>query len=228
MTDIVLQPRSGEHKRSLIWLHGIGGNPDGHSGYFLNEDISMIDQYTKVIIPEAKERKITATAGMTLTSWFDFFTLEAKPQEAICRESFQESFDGLVKLIKEEEAVLPNGLRDVFVGGFSQGACLAMEVALSTEMELGGLIACNSFYLNFQPIQQLKTPICIYYAQEDPVMPSLLLSYTFKRLLNKRSGVHFIVDTHDMHDISSDGLLQIRNWFSSVVSENPRLVICKL
>eukprot|EP00198_Chlamydomonas_reinhardtii_P014037 XP_001703374.1 predicted protein [Chlamydomonas reinhardtii] len=70
---IELNP-AGEHKSTMIMLHGLGDTGDGWSdiGYMYKSSLPN----TKFIFPHAPRRPITINFGMSMPGWYDIASLE--------------------------------------------------------------------------------------------------------------------------------------------------------
>jgi phospholipase/carboxylesterase len=82
------------------------------------------------------------------------------------------------KLIKHEVSLLGNADK-VFLGGFSQGAALALATYLSLkDHQLGGVVTCSGGHLAIidwekVDIQMKKlTPLLFYHGADDPIFPA--------------------------------------------------------
>ena len=65
----------GEHKYSLIWLHGLGDSAQGFISIFAEREHSFVPSTCKVILPTAPIRAVTLNQGMKMNSWYDITTL---------------------------------------------------------------------------------------------------------------------------------------------------------
>jgi len=57
-------PARGVHKKTVFWLHGLGDSANGVLPMFDNNIWNPFDKYTKMILLNAKERKVTLNGGM--------------------------------------------------------------------------------------------------------------------------------------------------------------------
>ncbi len=133
----------GPHKATLVFIHGLGDNGQGWSvelGHFLSKT------GVKIVCPNAPISPVSANRGMKMPSWFDIVAFDEKvlldeskdPAKAIVESSSQ------VKDVVREECRHIDS-KHVFVGGFSQGGCVALHAGLSFELPLGGIISCSGW-----------------------------------------------------------------------------------
>ena len=64
----------GEHKYTLIWLHGLTHDASFFLKEFLDPKMKVIPENCKVIMPTAPLRQVTGLEGKTVHSWFNFYT----------------------------------------------------------------------------------------------------------------------------------------------------------
>ena len=64
-----------EHKRTLIWLHGINAYAEEFESIFDNHKLTPIDKNTKVILLNAGIKSISVAYGMKMNSWFDIHNI---------------------------------------------------------------------------------------------------------------------------------------------------------
>lgn len=61
--DIILHPKS-YHKRTIIFLHGLGDTAEGYLDMFTDPKLCPVCPNTKVVLPTAKLRKVTVNMGI--------------------------------------------------------------------------------------------------------------------------------------------------------------------
>ena len=68
--DAVIIEANGEHKASVIWLHGLGA--DGHDFESIVPEMKLSnDLGIKFIFPNAPIRPVTINNGMAMRAWYD-------------------------------------------------------------------------------------------------------------------------------------------------------------
>lgn len=147
-----------EAKKALILLHGRGANA---------QDILTLAPYLNVtdfaiLAPEA-----------TNHAWYPYSFMAPhqanEPWLSSALDILKQTFDDIVNA-----GILPSR---IFIGGFSQGACLALEFAARNAQKLGGVIAFsggligeeidrNNYQTDFE-----QTPIFIGCSDVDPHIP---------------------------------------------------------
>ena len=150
--EINLVPKSGKYDYILIFLHGLLGSSSDFLDKFNKKDGPIPDNF-KIILPCASEQFVTRL-NFSTTSWFDLYGInnDVIVEKDIDYEGLNESADLIKKIIKDEVKNVGNNYTRIFVGGFSQGACLSYQIGLSFEHTLGGIIP-------FCAIPHSQTPI---------------------------------------------------------------------
>jgi phospholipase/carboxylesterase len=184
-----------EAEKVLVMLHGRGANA---------EDIMSISDYlnlknTHIIAPQA-----------TNNAWYPYSFLAPRQQN----EPWLSSALQVLKEILSN--VMTTGLKSqqVFILGFSQGACLTLEFATGNAQPFGGVVAFTGGLIgdilneenytgNFQ-----KTKVFIGNSDKDPHVP-MARSEESKRIM-ERLGAEVTLKIYPgmLHTINEDEL----NW----------------
>ncbi|MEP6950594.1 MAG: dienelactone hydrolase family protein [Ginsengibacter sp.] len=184
-----------EAEKVLIMLHGRGANA---------EDIISLSEYLKlqdthIIAPQA-----------TNNEWYPYSFLSPRQQN----EPWLSSALQVLKEILIDIIVAGFKSEQVFILGFSQGACLALEFATQNAQPFGGIIAFTGGLIgdvlqdenyrgNFQ-----KTKVFIGNSDRDPHVP-VTRSEESKKILEKLGAeVTLKIYTGMAHTVNDDEL----NW----------------
>jgi len=128
----------GEHKATVIILHGLGDTAAGWAslaGMFAIPGV-------KFVFPTAPMRPITLNNGMVMTGWYDLSSLD-KVEEQEDEDGIRESWRFVQDLVSEEEAAGIDASK-VIVGGFSQGGAIAMMAARSKK-KLAAIVGLSTY-----------------------------------------------------------------------------------
>lgn len=200
----VIQP-TGAHKASLVYLHGFmcdgygylvepedfyrpkakkkskdkkkgSSTKKGKSDDQEDEEEQEYEPWPglKVICPSAPTRSITAHDGEESSAWYDYLTdFDGEAEDDQPGEHLEEQARRIHAILDAEAAKV--GARNVFLGGASQGCCMAMHAALTYERELGGVIGTMGHPLTSSPVTPewlaLKVPVYCYIGLADSTMP---------------------------------------------------------
>lgn len=212
----------------MIFLHGIGDSGKGWK--FLAEEAhkSARFQHINFIFPDAPLKPVTMNFGMTMPAWFDLSTLEdvnQRPDEA----GINSSMDILHSLVLEETK---NGIPSsrIIIGGFSQGAVIALTTTVTTEVKLAGAV-CLSGYLGIQNrLETMKseinrtTPVFLGHGTADNVIKYDLAQKALKILKHdfgfENAELHSY--SHLVHSVSPEELGDIFTFIDKIVGDDHR------
>lgn len=162
-------------KKALILLHGRGGTA-----------VSMLDLAKSLVDP--KSYFIAALQASNRT-WYPLsFLEEENKNEPFLSTSIEE----ITQFIKETEKYISK--TNIFIVGFSQGACLALEIAGRNGSKYGGIIAFTGGLIGH--VLDLKkyqgnfegTQIYISNGDQDPFIP-LNRTVESKEILESLGGI---------------------------------------
>jgi len=149
---VVLKPRI-KQTASMIFLHGLGDTGHGWASILntirpdhlkVDQSIGLNPSKVQVICPTAPVIPITLNLGFRMPAWFDIESLENLEEETDI-EGVRASAELVYKHIDmERRAGIPSN--KIIVGGFSQGAALALYCALHYPEPLAGCIALSTFF----------------------------------------------------------------------------------
>lgn len=176
---------------SFVFLHGLGDSARGFAGQLPN---LLEAPELRYVIPTAP-----STPGFGVRSWFDFAAMMAggragmsDPSRAMAdvdNSAMRSSIDYCHSLIRKEisRGVVPGR---IFVGGFSQGGCLAVRSALEfPDATLGGCLAVSTFLGSQErlPISaaNARLPVLVCHGEADSVVP-LTEGRRLQELLRKK------------------------------------------
>ena len=149
-TDLILWPKNKAKYYStvLIWLTGLEESPEDYQDMFnYNPSLLPHPERSKIIILCGEKKKITAfkndnTYGDEAFSWFDVYDFDDISKKSINFEDVTNSAKRILKII-ENEAKYLGGYENIFLGGFSQGACMSIYLGCIFNYLLGGIICCS-------------------------------------------------------------------------------------
>lgn len=131
----------GDIPCTVIWLHGMG--TDAHDFEpFAQELIDFGGPAARFLFPQAPVTPITAHQGWRGTAWFDVLSMDFEGPED--ERGIRAMHQKVTQVINE---VLSTGQdpQRLFIGGFSQGAAMALYSGLRQTRPLAGIIALSGF-----------------------------------------------------------------------------------
>ena len=140
-SEIHLIPKSGKYEYILIFIHGLTGNSSENLEKFNKKDGPIPDNF-KIILPCAPV-EFNTRMNISTNSWFDItgpIDINDTFEEDLVFNDIEKSANKIIQIIENEVVGVGNDYKRIFVGGFSQGACLSYHIGLSFEHTLGGII----------------------------------------------------------------------------------------
>ena len=163
-----------------------------------------------------------------MNSWYDIFSLGKDVR--IDENQVQRSTKRVLTVLNEEAAVLGNDYSKVFVGGFSQGCCMAINVALSTDKLVGAVVALSGHVFpqmldiiegdkegTFED-KKKNLKIFAYHGKEDNVIDEGKAKKTYERL--QQAGFEkltFMNEDFLEHSVSPLEIRKIKEFLGSVM-----------
>lgn len=182
--------------KALILLHGRGGT--ARSILSLADRLCDSDCY--IAAPQAIEN-----------TWYPYRFTE---QDQLNEPYLSQSIKSIKDLIDQTTQYIPR--EHIFIGGFSQGACLALEVSSRYATKYGGIIAFTGGLIGHK-IKKEKyqgnfegTKVFISNGDQDPHIP-LARSEESKELM-ENLGAHVSLKIYKgrAHTITEDEILSVR------------------
>ncbi|KAL5611470.1 hypothetical protein BROUX41_000928 [Berkeleyomyces rouxiae] len=172
-------PAVGRHTATVIFSHGLGDSCAGWIDVVRNWRLRSKMSEIKFVLPNAPTIPITCNGGYRMPGWFDIVTLNGT-LESLTRDEDEKGMlatrtylEGLIK--QEIDAGIPPGR--ILIGGFSQGAAMALLTGLTGQYRLGGIVALSSWLVlsgMFKDIlrtENVTTPVFMGHGSEDPLIP---------------------------------------------------------
>ena len=214
---IILLPKNSKPNSTLIFLHGIGDSGEGYLQTFDSPN-KPVPQNMKVILPTAPLSYVNINK-IELNSWFDIkgFTKE----EDINLNDIKKNSESFYKLIEEEAKQYNNEYKKIFLGGFSQGACLSLNIGLNFEKNIGGLIIFSGIL--FQSLtknvkNKENLPIYIGHGINDLVINFNLAKYSYNYFIeNKYKNVNFN-EFNIEHCICPQELIDMKTFLENLIN----------
>ena len=221
MDTIIQEPLDDSHAPiTLIWLHGMG--VDGSDFESFQKELSQFGELNNVrmILPSAPSRDISAY-NMKMTAWYDIYdeTFDSEQKEDI--DGMNQAADAISTLIEEQRQKNPQS--PIWLGGFSQGAALALLVGMSQINPVAGVIALSGYVPNHPRFDELsdvakQTPIFMAHGTLDSVI-TIAQARAGLEILNKAGASVEFKDYPMMHEICPDEVSDIAEFISAHSSE---------
>ena len=139
-SHIHMIPKGGKYSHLIIFLHGLGDSPTSYEHFFLYENILPEGIPIKIICLQSP---FLITGGFPMPSWFTITKFPIDSEKCYNFEEAQNSAKIIEKVIEEEVKLIGGNYKNIFIGGFSQGACLSLYTGLTYKHLLGGVIVVS-------------------------------------------------------------------------------------
>jgi len=139
----VTVPAQKDHSATVIFLHGLGDTGRGWAPQMAEFAESL--PHVKFVLPNAPVAPVTLNGGMRMTSWHDIknlTTIDAEDFKGLAESR------ALVEAALQAEIAAGVPSHRILLGGFSQGAAMAVFTGFQFAKRLAGVI-CFSGYLPF-------------------------------------------------------------------------------
>jgi phospholipase/carboxylesterase len=178
----------GEHKATVIWLHGLGDSGNGFAP--IAPELRLPDNLgVKFIFPHAPIRPVTINNGMEMRAWYDIKSMDMESRADL--EGVIDSAQRVEQLIRAEIA---SGIdsRKIMLIGFSQGGVISLHLGTRFTQPLAGIVALSTYMCAPEKLSTEKsaenqnTPVLFGHGQQDEVVPLFLGNSAF--LTMKENG----------------------------------------
>ena len=126
---------------AIIWLHGLGS--DGHDFESIVPELKLPESLKlKFVFPHAPVKPVSINGGLQMRAWYDIYSpdLSAQPD----KDGIDESIKQVNELIDDQISEGINSDR-IILAGFSQGGVIALQLGLSRDSSLSGVIALSCY-----------------------------------------------------------------------------------
>ncbi|MYM54124.1 alpha/beta hydrolase [Thalassovita mangrovi] len=198
------EPKSGETRSVVVFLHGYGANGADLLG--LADPLSDHLPDTLFIAPDAPENCAGAPFGY---QWFPIPWIDGSSEEEAERGMVQAAQDlnAFLDAVLIDEDLLPE---QMVLFGFSQGTMMSLHVAPRREDEVAGIVAFSGRLLSPELLADeavSKPPVLLVHGDQDDVVPVQSLPEAAEAL--QQAGfedVYAHIMKGTAHGIAPDGL----------------------
>ena len=202
-----------------IWLHGLGVSASDMDGIIRNMRRSR-ELGLHYVAPNAPVRPITVNGGRASRAWFDVKGDPADVPED--REGIDDSTQRMFALLDAERGRgVPS--ESTVIGGFSQGASLALHAGLRYPHRLAGVVMLSGELVLADSLAQerheanAQLPILMLHGTQDETIP---MDDALRARDRLREAGH-TVDWHEFpigHAVSPEEIEVVDVWVERVLS----------
>lgn len=171
---IVSDPADGQAPIcTVIWLHGMGATPEDFAP-FAKDLENFQGPPARFIFPRAPEVALTVNNHNRIPAWYDVKApLGEEPEDLLGLKQMHLRISQIINQIITQGLLAER----IFLGGFSQGAAMALYSGLRQARSLAGVIAlsgympaCSSIENDITPAGKM-TPFFMTHGTQDDVIP---------------------------------------------------------
>lgn len=220
LSAIEIEPTS-QARHSMIWLHGLGA--DGGDFVPLTTQLHpAIRESMRFVFPNAPMMPVTLNNGYPMRAWFDIHAIGL--DAPVDMKGVRQSIEDVEKLI-QKECERGIAVENIYLGGFSQGASVALLAGLTRQQKpLGGIMALSSYLppdpeLREQLLSASHRPrIFQAHGTLDPVVPYELGVGTYEWLT--QTGYTIDWHTYPMaHTVCQEEFDDINAWLTQQLNQ---------
>ena len=183
--NIYLTPKDGKYNYIIIFLHGLGDVAESYLDFFFNANVLPENVPVKIILLQSPYSMVVFDRPMN-TSWFTISDFPIVSKECYNFSEAQKSAKKIEEVINEEAQKMNGKYDNIYLGGFSQGACLSLLVGLSFEHCIGGIISLSGYLFPEIKIREENKKINIFvgHGENDDVITFITSKEEMKRIEN--------------------------------------------
>ena len=209
-SHIHLIPKDGKYTHLIIFLHGFGDGPKSYIDFFENENVLPENIPIKVICLQSP---FLFNNGFPVPSWFTITKFPIVSAECYNFEEAQKYSKIIEDVIEEEVKLIDGKYENIFVGGFSQGACLSLYTGLTYKHLLGGVIILSGALFPQTKILESNKELNIFvgHGENDNVIPFKESKESMKPI-NNFPGLCKYVYPNLAHSICSQEIIDLKKF----------------
>ena len=214
---LYILPEAGYHTQTLIFIPGLSNTPEDFVN-FINNTITIPNKNTTKIVLLRSPIVPTSYDGSKNYSWFDIYNIPINTSSSYNFEDAKKSAKIIENIIEEEVKLLNGSYNRIILGGHSQGGCLSLHIAYTTNYNLGAIIDCNGILFPQTEIVENKENLNVFIAHggADPIIPIEFRNKTMERIMNY-NGVKSYYYPDKGHSIGRQERLDISSFLEEVI-----------
>ena len=142
--NVYMTPKDGKYTYLIIFLHGLGDVSESYVGFFTETEVLPKNIPIKIILLQSPYKKVIFDRPIG-TSWFTINEFPLVSKECYNFSETEIPKTNIEKVINEEATLLNGKYENIYIGGFSQGACMSLLVGLTFEHLIGGVISLSGY-----------------------------------------------------------------------------------
>jgi phospholipase/carboxylesterase len=220
--DIILTPNEG-YNNTIVFLHGLGDSAEGYKEFFLSQYKPIPDKM-RVVLLTAPKASVTINGGMVMNSWYDIKNFN-RTKDSIESSDVVKNAYRVKKVIDNEVKTFNGDYSKIFLGGFSQGACMTLHLGLTSSEKLGGLVVLSGLLFPFTAEELEKSkdslhydmPIFIAHGSWDELIQEPLAKTSYEPLKTLGfKGVNY-KSYDEGHSIAAEEMMDMKEFLTKLI-----------
>lgn len=197
----------------VVWLHGLGADARDFEPII---PMLKLQAPLRFVFPNAPMRPVTINDGVEMRAWYD-----VDPHSPLANDDhIKASAASVAEVIGNRDLVGGDDGR-VVLAGFSQGGVIALELGLSHERRLAGIIALSTYVHDHERLAEriglanVHTPILMAHGLLDPLIP-ITRGATSREALRR---LNYAVEWREYsmgHQVCPEEIIDIGNWLNAI------------
>jgi len=152
---LIIEHNNRKAEKCLIWWHGMGESPETAARFFQDNQIfEKVDNF-RFIFPRAKEMSIFENSA-PISSWFNIIPNSDPKKTGIDLDSFENSLKKARGLIAIEISSKRHKPIDVILGGYSQGAPIAISAGMTCPHPISRILSVAGYVVPHDSLRRIS------------------------------------------------------------------------
>ena len=212
--DVYMIPKEGNYTHLIIFLHGKGDVSDSYIAFFENTEVLPKNIPIKIVLLQSPY-SAELFGKLINTSWFPIYEFPLVSKECYDFSQAENAKKRIEKIIDEEAALLNGKYDNIYLGGFSQGACISLLVGLTFEHKIGGIISLSGYLFPEINIREENKDINIFvgHGEIDNIISYNTSKEEMKRI-DKFKGYRGYSYQNAEHTITKEEIKDLNQFFT--------------
>lgn len=214
------------YESCLIWLYD-GDNPE----YFIEHLLEFNNfppKKFKIVLHRAPFNPITFDTILLQRSWFNIFDLPDASgyRSSINKKEIEKMAKNHIHREIQDQYNLIGDYKKIFIGGFSQSACMALYSTLTySKANIGGCIAFSGFNFDFTPLdpEKKEIPILCINGDKDEVVITRHAKNSYDSLIKLGFNINYIQEPGLAHFFTKSGLIKANNLLTRIKAKENKI-----
>ena len=183
--NVYMTPKDGKYTHVILFMHGYGDVASSYIDFFRHAKVLPKNISTKIILLQSPYEKVHCNQPIN-TSWFTVYDIPLVSRDSYDYPDAEKSAKKVEEIINEEVKLLNGKYENIYVGGFSQGACISLIIGLTFEHTIGGVICLSGYLFPEIEIREENKDLNIFvgHGEADNVISYLTSNEEMKRISN--------------------------------------------